>query len=103
MIDGVEKQKSSTIEVFSNIRKFQTCQIRKPRIDSISGFCGVIFLRIPPRREKKHCLHEKITKSSPIFNSFGGINFVIEALDWQDILQLMENQLCARNPHADYS
>jgi len=45
----------------------------------------------------------KITKSSPTINSFGGINFVIEALNQQNISELIDNQLCARPPQAEYS
>jgi hypothetical protein len=53
---------------------------------------------------EKTFLHAmKITKSPPTINSFGGINFVIEALKRQGILQLIENQLGARPSQADYS
>jgi hypothetical protein len=53
---------------------------------------------------EKTYLHEmKITKSSPTINSFGGINFVIEALKRNGIFQLIDNQLGARSPQADYS
>jgi hypothetical protein len=45
----------------------------------------------------------KITKSSPTINSFGGINFVIEALRQEGIFQLVDSQLGARLPQADYS
>ena len=45
----------------------------------------------------------KIKKSPPTINSFGGINFVVEALKRQGIPQLVDSQLGSRPPQADYS
>lgn len=45
----------------------------------------------------------KITKSSDKVNPFGGINFVIAALQKIGIMQVIDNQLGSRAGQADYS